>query len=59
LANVLRDHPEIEIISRDRADDYIKGAGAGAPQAVQVADPSSCQPTPLQSQARSFPMAFL
>jgi transposase len=34
----LRGHPEVEIISRDRADDYIKGASEGAPQAVQVAD---------------------
>jgi transposase len=34
----LRNHPEVEIISRDRGDDYIKGASEGAPQAVQVAD---------------------
>lgn len=34
----LQDHPGVEIISRDRADDYIKGATAGAPQAQQVAD---------------------
>jgi transposase len=34
----LKEHPEVEIISRDRADDYIRGATAGAPQAVQVAD---------------------
>lgn len=38
LCRWLRDHPEVEIITRDRADDYIKGASAGAPQAVQVAD---------------------
>jgi transposase len=38
FARWLRDHPEVEIISRDRGDDYIKGASAGAPQAVQVAD---------------------
>jgi transposase len=38
LCDWLKDHPEVEIISRDRGDDYIKGAAAGAPQAVQVAD---------------------
>jgi len=38
LRGWLRAHPEVEIISRDRADDYIKGATEGAPQAVQVAD---------------------
>ena len=38
LSQWLEAHPEVEIISRDRADDYIKGAQAGAPQAVQVAD---------------------
>lgn len=34
----LKDHPEIEVISRDRAGEYAKAATAGAPQAVQVAD---------------------
>ena len=38
IRECLRAHPEVEIISRDRADDYIKGATEGAPQAVQVAD---------------------
>jgi transposase len=34
----LQDHPEVETISRDRGDCYIKGAELGAPQAIQVAD---------------------
>lgn len=34
----LKNHPSIEVISRDRAGDYAKAAQAGAPQAVQVAD---------------------
>lgn len=31
-------HPEIELISRDRAADYATAAALGAPQAVQVCD---------------------
>ena len=38
LAAWLKDHPEIQIITRDRARCYADGASAGAPQAVQVAD---------------------
>lgn len=34
----LRQHPGIEIISRDRAYDYIKAVNDGAPEAQQVAD---------------------
>jgi transposase len=38
FARRLKAHPGVEIISRDRGDEYIKGANRGAPQAVQVAD---------------------
>jgi len=31
-------HPEVKIIGRDRGEYYIRGASAGAPQAIQVAD---------------------
>jgi transposase len=38
FASWLHTHPGTEIISRDRGNDYIHGAGTGAPDAVQVAD---------------------
>ena len=38
LALWLKQHPEVEIISRDRGSTYIEGSNKGAPQAKQVAD---------------------
>jgi len=37
-ATWLKAHPEVEIVSRDRADFYAEGAREGSPQALQVAD---------------------
>jgi transposase len=34
----LKAHPGVEIVSRDRGSEYIKGVSEGAPQAEQVAD---------------------
>ena len=34
----LSQHPGVEIVSRDRANRYVQGATAGAPEAVQVVD---------------------
>lgn len=38
LARWLRQHPEVEVLSRDRSKSYKQGMSKGAPQAVQVAD---------------------
>lgn len=38
LTTWLQEHPGSEIITRDRSDQYAKGAKAGAPDAIQVAD---------------------
>ena len=38
LAEWLKRHPEIELITRDRAGVYQQAAALGAPQAQQVAD---------------------
>jgi transposase len=38
LASWLKSHPGVEIISRDRGNEMIKGSTEGAPTALQVAD---------------------
>ncbi|MCB0188882.1 MAG: ISL3 family transposase, partial [Caldilineaceae bacterium] len=38
IANWLKAHPGIEIVTRDRGHNYIEGVTSGAPEAIQVAD---------------------
>jgi len=38
FAKWLKEHPEVEIISRDRGQQYIQGGQLGAPQAIHIAD---------------------
>jgi transposase len=40
VADWLKRHPGVEIVSRDRGGCYVEGANKGAPNAVQVADRS-------------------
>ncbi|MFL5692821.1 MAG: ISL3 family transposase [Ktedonobacteraceae bacterium] len=38
LADWLRQHPGVKLISRDRSSEYARGASEGAPQAQQIVD---------------------
>lgn len=38
LEQWLKDHPGVEIFTRDRSNEYVEGATRGAPDAIRVAD---------------------
>jgi transposase len=38
LSNWLKNHPRVKVITRDRSNEYARGASEGAPEAIQVAD---------------------
>ncbi|HEX9132281.1 MAG TPA: transposase [Ktedonobacteraceae bacterium] len=38
LADWLRHHPGVQLISRDRSSEYARGASEGAPQTQQIVD---------------------